>query len=611
MATTGPNRRIGVDTGGTFTDVVGPDAAVVKLASTPDDPGDAIRVGMGSLSGTAAGGVELAHGTTVATNAVLEGTLARVALLGTEGFGDLIEIGRQHRPSLADHWLDRPPPLVARSDRLDVAERLGPDGAAALAPHPSRLPTVPDGVEALAVCLLHADLNPAHEAMVAAAYRAQDWDVTASHEISPLFREYERCSTTVLNAALRPRLRGYLQGLEGVADSMLVMTSAGGLVPLDVAGDQPARLALSGPAGGVLAAADVAAACGVPDAISFDMGGTSTDVCLILGGQPAPAADRDLAGYALRLPSLDVHTVGAGGGSIASIDSGGALSVGPRSAGAVPGPAAYGRGGTRPTVTDANVALGRIPPESHGALGELDVAAAGAALAQAGVAAEGVLAVVAANMEGALRTVSVARGVDPAGLALVAFGGAGPLHACELAQSLGMATVIVPPLAGVLSAVGIVGAPERRDLTRSWPQPLSHDGVGEARLDLEAEAAALLGGHGGDVNTGSVLACRYAGQGHEIEVDDVALFGEVHRERNGYLLEDSPVEVIALRAFAERPAARSVLEVLAAAAPVCDGEVRGPASVPAADHTVWVPEGWVGRPGPLGAMILTPSEAGR
>ncbi|MEZ5374265.1 MAG: hydantoinase/oxoprolinase family protein [Microthrixaceae bacterium] len=649
---TGSTVRVGVDTGGTFTDVVGADGTVLKLASTPHDPGEAIRQGVARLMGNDGAGApaprpaHLAHGTTVATNAVLEGTLARVALLGTAGFADLIEIGRQNRPSLADHDVDRPDPLVGREDRLEVAERMSPTGAGESAPELDRLPEVPAGVEALAVCLLHADLNAEHERLVARAYRERGWDVTASHELSPLFREFERASTTVVNAALRPRVRRYLEGLSDVADRLWVMTSAGGLWPLTRASEAPAGLALSGPAGGVRAAAIVAGACGYPDVVSFDMGGTSTDVCLITGGAPAPAGERNLVGHPVRLPSLDVITVGAGGGSIAAVDSGGALTVGPRSAGSVPGPVAYGRGGTEPTVTDANVALGRIPAEGRGGLGRLDVDGAVEALERSGVSAEGVLEVVTANMEGALRSVSVARGVDPTGLALVAFGGAGPLHACDLAQSLGMRAVIVPPMAGVLSAVGILGAPERHDLTRSWPTPLDHAGLPAARRDLEAavlrafdpapgpdpgaadDAADDDDGDGGSkaaestITVTSLLSCRYAGQSHEIEVGDLSEFGAVHERRNGYRLPDAAIEVVSLRAFGERPAPADVLELLGRARPVgadrlVEGELHGPASVAAEDHTVWIPEGWIdagaagltahlwrppGRPGSAGVL---------
>jgi 5-oxoprolinase (ATP-hydrolysing) len=608
--------KIGVDTGGTFTDVVTMDGTVMKVPSTPENPGDAIRQGLARLGTVKV--AYLAHGTTVATNAVLEGTLARVALLVTEGFGDLIEIGRQHRPSLADHFVDRPRPLVNRVDRLEVRERTFPDGVVETAPSLDLLPEIPEGVEAIAVCFLHADLNAEGESMVAEAYRARGWDVTASHELSPLFREFERASTTVMNAALRPRVRRYLEGLSGLAEQLWIMTSAGGMWPLAKALEAPVGLALSGPAGGVRAAAVVAAACGFPGAISLDMGGTSTDVCLITGGEPAPAAERDLVGHPVRLPSLDVVTIGAGGGSIGSIDSGGAVAVGPRSAGAVPGPVAYGRGGTEPTVTDANVALGRIPTEGSGALGDLDVAGAAAALSEAGLSAQGLLDVVTANMERALRSVSVSRGIDPAGLALVAFGGAGPLHACELAASLGMAAVIVPPLAGVLSAVGILGAPERHDLTQTWPTPRCRNGLNEARQTLESRVEALLGvgDHGdsrtsavaradGEVTVSSWLSCRYVGQSHEIEVEDVDDFGAIHQRRNGYSLPDAVIEVVSLRATGERHSPLGVVELLTGADPVTTTEVRGPISLPAADHTVWIPRGWTGRPGPLGSLVIT------
>ena len=272
-------------------------------------------------------------------------------------------------------------------------------------------------------------------------------------------REVERTITTVINAALRPRCRAYLRGIGDLADEVLVMTSSGGLVPVEDAAELPAALLLSGPAGGVRAGAAAAAANGFRDAVTFDMGGTSTDVCLILDGAPAPAATRDVGGFTVRFPALDVHTIGAGGGSIARVDPGGALVVGPESAGADPGPACYGRGGVRPTVTDANLVAGHIPPAAAFGGLTLDRAAAAAALDAAGVTADGVLAVVDANMEQALRAVSVERGVDPRGLALVAFGGAGPLHACALADALGMPAVVVPARAGVLSAVGLLTAP--------------------------------------------------------------------------------------------------------------------------------------------------------
>jgi N-methylhydantoinase A/oxoprolinase/acetone carboxylase beta subunit len=412
-------------------------------------------------------------------------------------------------------------------------------------------------------------------------------------------REYERTVTTVVNAYLRPRCRDYLDGLERVADEVLVMTSAGGLVPIARGADVPASLLLSGPAGGVRAAAAIARACGFPDAVTFDMGGTSTDVCLVLDGAPAPAAQREVAGLPIRLPSMDIHTIGAGGGSLARLDAGGALRVGPESAGAVPGPACYGRGGTAPTVTDADLVLGRIP---HGAsfpgLGVLDVDAARSALAGARVAAEGVLAVVDAQMEQAIRVVTVARGVDPRPLALVAFGGAGPLHACALAEALGMAAVIIPPRAGVLSAVGLLCAPQQHDIVQSWPTPADHDGLEDAHLQLAIAASKAVGG-GATVELS--LDCRYAGQSHELTVADVDAFEAEHARRNGYARPGAPIEVVALRARAQ---AIAPLDVTSLPAPA-RGDVVGPAVVAEADCTVWVPDRWRAEVGEVGAWILT------
>ena len=328
---------------------------------------------------------------------------------------------------------------------------MGPDGDELEPIDATGLLPLPAGVEAVAVCLLHSDVSAAHEATVAQVMEAAGYDVTASSDVSPEFREYERTLTTVVNAYLRRPCRDYLSRLAGLADSVFVLTSAGGLVPVADAAEVPAALLLSGPAGGVLAGAAAAAANGFADAITFDMGGTSTDVCLVRGTTPEPAPGRLVAGFPIRLPSLDVHTIGAGGGSIARIDPGGALAVGPASAGAVPGPACYGRGGDEPTVTDADLALGRIPADHPlPGLGVLDVDAAASAIARRGVDPEGVVAVVNAAMEQAVRTVTVARGVDPRSCALVAFGGAGPLHACELADALGITSVVVPSRGGLV-----------------------------------------------------------------------------------------------------------------------------------------------------------------
>jgi N-methylhydantoinase A/oxoprolinase/acetone carboxylase beta subunit len=582
--------RVGVDTGGTFTDVVTDGGAVRKLPSTPRDPSRAVVDACGDLAPDV-----LAHGTTVATNALLERRLGRVALVTTRGFADVIEIARQARPSLYDARVDRPAPLVPRNLRFEVAGRLDASGRE-LEPFDGEVPDV-GPVDSVAVCLLHADLDASHERAVADVLRARDHEVVCSHEVSPEFREYERVVTTTADAALRVVCSPYLGSLAPLARDVLVMTSAGGLVPVTEAAAHPARLLLSGPAGGVRAAAALADACGLPDAVAFDMGGTSTDVCLVQGGVPAPTATRRVAGLPVRLPSLAIHTVGAGGGSVARLDPGGALVVGPESAGADPGPASYGRGGVLPTVTDADVVLGRIPADTElPGLGRLDVVAARAALERAGVTADGVVAVVDAAMARAVRVVTVEQGIDPRDLALLAFGGAGPLHACAVADELGMRTVVVPPRAGVFSALGILCAPEQRELVSSWPTPSSRAGLDDARAALAARTAALL--PGGDVD--QWLDCRYAGQSHELLVADVDEFPAVHAQRNGYARPGVDIEVVALRARVSRAAPLAVTDL---PEPV-RAPVRGPTVVAEPDCTLWVPDGWAASPGPAGAWVL-------
>ncbi|HEX8771872.1 MAG TPA: hydantoinase/oxoprolinase family protein, partial [Acidimicrobiales bacterium] len=535
--------RFGVDTGGTFTDVVGDDGRVVKVPSTPGDPSLAVREGLLSVSRERP--ALLAHGTTVATNALLERRGARVALVTNAGFADVIEIARQDRPSLYDVWADRPEPLVPRELRLEIVGRLDATGTEIEPLNPSSLSALADDIEAVAVCLLHADLNPNHELAVATAIAAQSSvDISCSHQVSPEFREYERTVTTVVNAYLRPACRGYLRSLAGLGDEVLVMTSAGGLVPAEEAAELPVTLLLSGPAGAVVAGAATAEAAGFPNAVTLDMGGTSTDVCLVQGGAPAPAPGRMAAGFPIRLPALDINTIGAGGGSIARVDPGGAVVVGPASAGADPGPACYGRGGTEPTVTDADLVLGRISAEvAFPGLGMLDLKLAETALDSAGVTAEGVVEVVDANMERAVRRITVERGVDPAELALVAFGGAGPLHACAIAGALGMRAVVVPARAGVLSAVGLLCSPRQRDLVRSWPAPADQTGLDDRLADLAAEARRAVGCADSHSEVTTAVDCRYAGQGHELTVASVADFPAEHRRRNGYARAGAPIEV--------------------------------------------------------------------
>lgn len=569
------NTRTGVDTGGTFTDVVGASGESWKLLTTAN-PADAV-----AESVRLAGAGTLTHGTTVATNALLERRGGRVGLITSNGQRDVIEIARQVRPSLYDFWVDRPPPLVPRDLRFE----LGDDGS---------VPMLADDLDAIAICLLHSDVDPQREAAVAERLRAMA-TVVCSSRISPEYREYERTITTVADAYLRAPCQDYLAGLENLAAEVLVLTSAGGLIPLKEAAARPVSLLLSGPAGGVIAGAQAASAAGFPDCVTFDMGGTSTDVCLVRGGRPEPAAERRVAGLPIRMPSLDVHTIGAGGGSIARVDDGGALTVGPRSAGSEPGPVCYSRGGREVTVTDADLVAGRIPVDGMPGLGRLDLGSARAAVQSLGVEAGGVLAVVDEAMTQAVRAVSVQRGVDPRELALVAFGGAGPLHACALADALGMPAVIVPPRAGVLSAVGILGAPRQVDMVRSNPDPADHAGAEQAAAALASEAELP----GGTVDVS--YDCRYAGQSHELTVASIDSFAGEHRARSGYAL-DAPVELVAVRAVARVPAPVDI-----SALPPLDrlGPVRGPRSIAEPDCTIWVAEGWTATVHPAGSWLLT------
>jgi N-methylhydantoinase A/oxoprolinase/acetone carboxylase beta subunit len=581
--------RIGVDTGGTFTDVVTDTGQILKLDSIPADPAQPVRAAIGRIGRATV----LAHGTTVATNALLERRGGRVALISSEGQRDVIEIARQSRPSLYDLWADRPAPLVGRPLRFEVPGRM--DAAGKEVAPPGSAPDLPRGLDAVAICLLHADRNPGHERGLRAALVGHT--VVCSSDVSPEYREYERTVTTVADAYLQAPCTAYLTALQPLADEVLVMTSAAGLVPLSAAVAHPVSLLLSGPAGGVLAASAAATAAGFADCVTLDMGGTSTDVCLIRDSRPEPAAERRVAGLPIRMPSLDVHTIGAGGGSIATIDPGGALVVGPRSAGADPGPVCYGRGGRQATVTDADLVAGHMAPDGIGGLGRLHRDEARRALESAGLTAAGVIAVVDQAMVQAVRVVSVQRGVDPAGLALVAFGGAGPLHACALAEALGMPAVVVPPRAGVLSAVGLLGAPRQVDLVRSWPDPADHAGAQAAAMALGREAAATAG-----ASVEAALDCRYVGQSHELTVALVAAFGAEHARRYGFEMVDAPVEVVALRATARWP---SPFDPGSLAVPERSGPVFGPGAVAEPDCTVWVAPGWRADAHPSGSWVMT------
>ena len=577
---------LGVDVGGTFTDAVLLADGVLHTAKVPTRSAQeesVVEAARLVLEAAGTPGVErFAHGTTVATNALLERKGARTAFVATEGFEHLLHLRRQDRAHLYRLEVDHATPLVPLERCVGVRERIGPDGVIT----PLALETLPDvDAEAIAVCLLFAFRDPAHERAVVEELRRRrpEAHVVASHEIAPELREYERASTTAVDAYLGPAVARYLRALGAAARNAgvpepLVMRSSGGVASLDEAAAHPALILVSGPAGGVVAAERIAALAGIEDAIAFDMGGTSTDVCLVTGGRAGRAEEREVAGFPVRVPMVDIHTVGAGGGSIAQRDSGGALRVGPRSAGARPGPACYGRGGTEPTVTDANLLLGRLPERLPGGL-ELDRDAASRALGELDPA--DVVDVVNAEMLRALRVVSVEQGHDPRGFALVAFGGAGPLHACALAEELGSSRVLVPAAAGVLSAIGLVASDERRDRVRSYVGPLR--GAGALPEDGEA-------------------SLRYRGQSFELRVplgrDLEERFHRAHEERYGYADRDRVVELVTVRTADVRPG--PPLELRASAR----RSVTGPELVVLDGATCWVPDGWSGETDGHGTLVL-------
>lgn len=551
-------RLVGVDVGGTFTDVAVYDAGAVtgfKVPTTPADPSIAVSSAVVWRDDDV-----FLHGTTVATNALLEGKGARVALVTDPGFEDLVEIARQDRPSLYDPAVDRPSPLVDRVSRVPLQDVS--DTAAAL----SGL-----GVDVAVLGRVEAYLDPDREADLASALEtASGVPTIAATAISPEFREYERIATAVLSAYLTPAVAGYLSRLGAALPvaRALVMTSAGGLLPFDQASAQAVQLVLSGPAGGVVAAAALGAHHGHREVISFDMGGTSTDVCRISGGVPATGSGHRVAGRVARVPSIPVRTIGAGGGSIGWLDRGGALRVGPHSAGADPGPAAYGRGGTEPTVTDANLIAGHIPADlALGGKLRLDLPAAREALsvlgAEASLTAEacaaGMLEVVDSHMEHALRAVSVEEGADPREAVLVAFGGAGGLHAGRLARRLGIPKVLVPPFSGVFSAVGLLLSPPRVDDARTVMLPEADPRLaGEVAARREEVGRRFREVFGGEPASVAVtFDCRYRGQSHELEVPAEPVwdairtsFEEAHRRHFGFVRPGEQFELVTLRAAA-------------------------------------------------------------
>ncbi len=489
---------VGIDVGGTFTDLTAVDeatgrAVVTKVPSRPRNEAAAVLAGLQALGIASADVRRLVHGTTVGTNAVLERRGARVALLTTAGFRDLIEIGRTKRniPALFIPTFVRPKPVVERKDRFEVIERLGPDGAVLVPLDRASIERALDAAvaapaEAVAVCLLHAYLNPAHERAVADAVkgRAPALPVSCSADVVAEYREFERFSTTVLNAYLQPLMEGYLTSLEerllatGYVHGVLTVASSGGMMTTDTARRLPIKTIFSGPAGGVSQACFVGDAAGVRDFITYDMGGTSTDVCLVRDLQPLTTADAMVGAFPVKVSQIDMHTVGAGGGSIAWLDVDGSLAVGPRSAGAVPGPAAYGLGGTEPTVTDANVVLGRIGTARRLG-GSIVIDAARARTAVAALAArlerplgiealaEGIVTIAVARMTSAIREISIQRGHDPRDFTLIAFGGAGPMHALAMAEEIGIPRVLVPRHPGNFSALGLLAADIKHDDVRT------------------------------------------------------------------------------------------------------------------------------------------------
>ncbi len=649
---------LGVDVGGTFTDFYllrDGKLEVHKRPSTPANPAEAI------LAGILANGWqprEVVHGTTVATNTVLERNGARVALITTAGFRDLLEIGRQARPRIYDLEPWRPPPLVPRDLSFEALERIDHLGNPIL-------PLAGDEIEQLivdlkqnqvqsaAVCLLFSYLNDEHEARIGAALRRAGFEVALSSEVLPEPREYERASTTVLSAYVAPKMRAYLAELEsGLRDagceSLSIVQSSGGTLTSEQAGDLAASTLLSGPAAGVAGAFAEARRLELENLVTLDIGGTSTDVCLCPGRIPF-TSEWSIADLPVRLPAVDVHTVGAGGGSIAWVDDGGALRVGPQSAGAHPGPAAYGNGGPA-TVTDAQLVLGRLSQESFlGGKFAVDGGASRRALETLGIgsaqqAAKGILTVANTVVASALRLVSVERGFDPADFTLVAFGGAGPLHACELAAAMRMRRVLVPRYPGVLSAMGMVSAEAMRD----YSAPLAARAVEvddlaliqeiEARLaDLSLRAQAELGR---EALLEPSVDMRYEGQGYELTVpltsNDPQLlldaFHQLHHRRYGHDSIQRTVEAITLRLRARQPREAALLPELPAGhadpraalvgrrtvvldtsqevpvyerdALLAGNRIRGPAIVSQLDSTTLVLADWTARVDRTGAMVL-------
>jgi N-methylhydantoinase A len=670
---------IGIDIGGTFIDIVLAQRGgvrYVKVPSTPDAPARGVLQGLADLcldgSVVSSDVARVIHGSTVATNALLEGSWGRTALVTTKGFRDVLEIGRQDRPRLYDLHFERPRAIVPRDLRFEISERidsrgreLRPVSAAELTKVIERLRA--SDIEAVAVVFLFSFLNAEHERLVGDALReALSVPVVLSSDVLPEFREYERTSTTVVTAALRPVVGAYTSSLEegaaklGLPRRWQIMQSSGAVTSAATVEREPARVLLSGPAGGVEGARAVGEMVGITSLITMDMGGTSCDVALIRDGRIGWSTSGEIGGHPVALPMVDIHTIGAGGGSIGWVDRGGALRVGPQSAGADPGPACYARGGKRPTVTDAHLVLGHLDPARPiGGLSALDRGLAANAVAivagELGLGVEqaalGMIEVSDAAMERAIRVISVERGHDPRDFALVAFGGAGPLHAVGVARRLGMRHVIVPRTAGVLSAFGLLTAEAGHDLSRSLVRPLrlvSPSELSAVLAELSATGGRLLRDEGvreGDIRYRASVDLRYVGQSHELNVDlpsgcdavsdDVlqqlaAAFHEEHASRFGHAAPDEELELITARVRAYTPATSPGVSARAAHGSAVEeareawfdasgptrarffsrdeldggSEVIGPAVLVGSESTVVVPSGTRGRHDGFGNLLL-------
>ena len=671
--------RVAVDIGGTFTDLEILEESTgalhsLKVPTTPSDPSIGLIEGVETAArqiGFALGDIRLLlHGTTIATNAILQRRLPAAVLIATEGFEDVLEIGRHARRDVYSLHPKREPALVPRDRRLGVAERIRGDGSVERALDPRDIERVAAAItrldaQTVAVSLINAFVNPTHERALrdALAHGLPDLPVSISSEIGPEIREYERTSTTVLNALLIPIMRAYLLRLRermagaGITAPLLLIQSNGGVCTVEAAGQEPARLLLSGPSGGALAARKLAQELSAPNLVGVDMGGTSFDVSVVREGALSLVTQGEVDGLPVRLPMVEIRTIGAGGGSIAAVDAGGRLTVGPRSAGARPGPACYGQGGTEPTVTDANIALGRLDPAFFlGGAMALDPAAARRAIDEHVArplsldvehAAEGILAVTNTNLAAAIRLSLFEKGLDPRDFTLLSFGGAGGLHALPVAQELGITRVVFPPNASTFSAYGMLHSEIVHDLARSRVLPAAAESLAalsEAARDLRRQGERLLEQDGLPRESWAfslTADMRYQGQAFELSVPwgdvhpDAAQLGallerfhELHRQRFSYANRNDLVEIVTLRANAigRMPQHETVREarrgggsipkraVFVSGAwrdtAICRGgdvaeEIRGPAIIEEEYTTIFVAEGWRCGPGDQGVLVAT------